>query len=202
MVKANENAKSERSKTNDNCDDQRSGRPEWDDYWSEIAEAIKKRSSDPDCQVGAVIVKANVLLSTGYNGFARDVQHLARRLQKQDDEKLRWMCHAEQNAIYNAARVGASIEGATIYTTKFPCLYCTNAIVQTGIQAIYTTDTKPYNDSILGDHGERVIHVLSETNVRIEAPNCDLYLSTVSAGSGRHQSNGRSSNGKGRKTRK
>lgn len=202
MVQKRNQKKQEQNISVQGCDNVPSDRPDWDKYWCDIAKAVTERSPDPHCQVGAVIVKGNVLLSTGYNGFARDVQHLAHRLYKEDDEKLRWMCHAEQNAIYNAARVGISIEGATIYTTKFPCLYCTNAIVQTGIQVIYTTDTKTYRDTILGDHGERVFHVLSETNVRIEAPNLELRLSVSTAENGRHQSNGKKSNGKGRTTRK
>jgi deoxycytidylate deaminase len=110
------------------------------------------------------------------------------------------MCHAEQNAIFNAAGVGISIEGATIYTTKFPCLYCTNAIVQTGIQTIFTTATKTYSDSVLGDHGERVFHVLSETNVRIEAPNLKDRLLMVGTENGHHTSNGHKPNGRRRKS--
>lgn len=152
---------------------QTDARPDWDDYWVAIAEAVKTRSNDPSCQVGAVIVRNNVLLSTGYNGLARGVQHRERRLLKEPGrpEKLRWMCHAEQNAIYNAARTGASLEGATIYTTKFPCLICTNAIVQAGIASVHTRDTKAYDDDLLKDDGSRVVSVLLETGVRLVAPN-------------------------------
>lgn len=151
----------------------RGDRPGWDHYWVSIAEVVKTRSNDPSCQVGAVIVRANnILVSTGYNGFARGVQHHERRLVKEpgSPEKLRWMCHAEQNAIYNAARVGVSVEGATIYTTKFPCLICTNAIVQAGIVRVYTLDTKPYDDDLVADDGSRVISVLLEAGVKLEAP--------------------------------
>jgi len=154
--------------------DQTNGdRMSWDEYWIEIAQVVKIRSTDPKTKVGAVIVKENVLISTGYNGFARDVQHHECRTIKETDnpEKLRWMCHAEQDAIYNAARVGVSVAGAKIYTTKFPCLICTNAIVQAGIIGIYTVDTKPYDDNLTKDDGRRVYQILSETNVRLEAPN-------------------------------
>lgn len=157
----------------DDDDEDRGGRPSWDDYWIEIAEVVKTRSNDPSCQVGAVIVRGNnILVSTGYNGFARGVQHHERRLVKEpgSPEKLRWMCHAEQNAIYNAARVGVSVEGATIYTSKFPCLICTNAIVQAGIVRVHTRDTKPYDDDLVADDGSRVITVLLEAGVKLEAP--------------------------------
>jgi deoxycytidylate deaminase len=89
------------------------------------------------------------------------------------------MCHAEQNAIYNAARIGASIEGATIYTTKFPCLNCTYAIVQSGIKTIYTPDKKPYDDRQTKDDGRRVFQVLTETNVNLKCPNLVATLAVI-----------------------
>lgn len=54
-----------------------------------------------------------------------------------------WMVHAEANAIFNAARVGISLNGATIYVTKFPCIMCANAIIQVGIKRLYTLDLDP-----------------------------------------------------------
>jgi dCMP deaminase len=161
-------------------------RPDWDDYWINIAKAVSDRSSDPNCKVGAVIVKENVLVSTGYNGFARDVQHYDRRTMKKsgDPEKLRWMCHAEQNAIYNAARVGVSTNGATIYSTKFPCLLCTHAIVQAGIKEIFTPDFKTYDDELIDDDGRRVLQVLAETHVRMNSPNLRTTIAVINNGNG------------------
>lgn len=57
------------------------------------------------------------------------------------DEKLRVICHAENNAIMNAARIGVALQGAAIYVTKFPCLACCNAIIQAGVKKIYTPTT-------------------------------------------------------------
>jgi dCMP deaminase len=159
-------------------------RPEWDDYWMLVAHAIRTRSTDQDCQVGAVIVKDKVLISTGYNGLARGVEHHERRIRADGDGKikigkLKWMCHAEQNAIYNAARLGVEVSGSTIYTTKFPCLACTNAIVQSGIVAIYTCDCKTYQDDLMEDGGEHVIQVLLESGVRLKTPNIATLLVDV-----------------------
>lgn len=156
-------------------------RPDWDEYWVSIAQAVRARSNDPSCKVGAVIVRGNVLLTSGYNGLARGVAHRERRLIKEpgSPEKLRWMCHAEQNAIYNAARLGVAVEGAMIYTTKFPCLLCANAIIQAGIASIYTPDTKPYDDELVQDDGRRVYQVLIEAGVKLTAPNLETDITVV-----------------------
>src|SRR5580692_291788 len=113
----------------------------WDKYFLYMAAAVSIKSKDRTCRVGAVIVSAsNVVLSTGFNGLARGVYDDKEILDDKDkrDDKLRVMCHAEQNAILNAARIGIAVEGATIYVTKFPCLACCNGIIQAGITRIYT----------------------------------------------------------------
>ena len=50
--------------------------------------------------------------------------------------KYKWTEHAERNAIYNAARIGMSLKGCTIYVTHLPCADCTRAIVQVGIKRV------------------------------------------------------------------
>jgi dCMP deaminase len=182
----------------------RNERPKWEEYWIDLAEAVMRRSTDEDCQVGAVIVRDNVLISTGYNGLARGVQHHEYRTKKAQNskmEKLRWMCHAEQNAIFNAARLGVSVEDATIYTTKFPCLICTNAIVQAGIKLIYTTDKITYDDEITQDDGRRVFCVLVEAGVRLIAPNFTMTPGPMEPGPGNHGNNGGVAGGLGRRHR-
>src|SRR4030095_13851362 len=124
-------------------------------------------------QVGAVIVreKDHIILSTGYNGPARGVLDLPNRLETRE-EKLRWVCHAETNAIYNAARIGLSIEGATIYVTKFPCVACSSAIVQVGIVRVFSYDTKPWKHDPFDDGcGTRSFAVLREAGVIVHTPN-------------------------------
>ena len=97
---------------------------DWDQYFLDIARAVAWKSKDPKCQVGAVIVSEDQLvLATGFNGLARGVFD-AEDLLQDAKEKLRWICHAETNAIFNAARTGASLKGCTIFVTKFPCLVC------------------------------------------------------------------------------
>lgn len=101
----------------------------WDEYFMWIATAAQIKSKDTRCAVGAVIVsKDHVVLATGFNGMPRGV-HDDKDLLDDADEKIKVICHAEQNAILNAARMGVAVEGATIYVTKFPCLACCNSIV-------------------------------------------------------------------------
>lgn len=64
------------------------------------------------------------------------------RLLDNADEKIKIICHAEANAIFNAARRGVTLQGASIFVTKFPCLACCNAIIQAGITRISTHDKK------------------------------------------------------------
>jgi dCMP deaminase len=149
---------------------------DWDQYFVGVAEAVKRKSKDPRCQVGAVIVSPDqLLLSAGFNGLARGVFD-DEDLLTNVEEKLKWICHAEMNAIFNAARTGVSLTGCTIYVTKFPCFACCNAIAQAGIKRIYTLDDKYWGDDAID--GDRVAKphsrkpaLLKQAGVRVDAPN-------------------------------
>jgi dCMP deaminase len=96
----------------------------WDRRFLELAAHIGSWSKDQSAKTGCVIVGPDRLIrSVGYNGFVRGV----------DDEvdsrherpaKYSWTEHAERNAIYNAARIGISLAGATCYVNWFPCADC------------------------------------------------------------------------------
>jgi dCMP deaminase len=146
----------------------------WDEYFLHIARAVSIKSKDPKCPVGAVIVtKENIILSTGFNGLARGVHDNDETL-LDPAEKLKVICHAENNAIINAARVGGRpLEGATIYVTKFPCLACCNAIVQAGIDRIYTHDDRFWDDDPADQDHSRKMRVIRESRLDVDAP----YLS-------------------------
>ena len=140
----------------------------------DIAVAASKKSKDPKCKVGAVIVRDEVIATTGFNGFARDLSDDTDLL-ADVEEKLKWMCHAEFNAIMNAARHGTALHGTTIYVTKFPCFACCNAIIQAGIEAIYTLDKKFWDDDpVDGDH-TRKIAALAQAGIKVTAPNHPHY---------------------------
>ena len=118
----------------------KSARPSWDEYFLEIAKVVAKRSTCDRAHVGAVIAKNKVILSTGYNGAPRGLAHC-------DDighEIVAGHCirtiHAEANAIAQAARNGAPIEGATIYLTISPCYDCFKMMINAGIKEVIYKD--------------------------------------------------------------
>ena len=143
----------------------------WDEYFLNIAKAVSIKSKDPKCPVGAVIVSQdNILLSTGFNGLARGVNDDEQTL-LDAAEKLKVICHAEDNAIVNAARVGGRpLQDTAIYVTKFPCLACCNAIIQAGIKRIYTHDDSFWNDDPVDDDHSRKKRVLHEARIEVDAP--------------------------------
>jgi dCMP deaminase len=142
----------------------------WDQYFLYMATAASIKSKDSRCRVGAVIASQNnVVLSTGFNGLARGV-HDDESILENPDEKLKVICHAEQNAILNAARIGIALEGASIFVTKFPCLACCNTIIQAGITRIYTHDSWYWNDDPFDQDHSRKRKILRQTHVRVDAP--------------------------------
>lgn len=120
-------------------------RPDWDEYFMQMAELTAKRSTCLRRQVGAVIVKDKHIIATGYNGAPKGLPHceelggcLREKLGVPSGERheLCRALHAEQNAIIQAATLAQSIEGATIYVTHQPCIICAKMIINAGIQRV------------------------------------------------------------------
>lgn len=106
----------------------------WTEYFMEIAKISARRSKDPNTQVGACIVDdKNRILGIGYNGFPRGCSDDVFPWSK--PEKYLYVCHAEMNAIFNTTQMN-HINGATLYTTLFPCNECAKHIIQAGIKKI------------------------------------------------------------------
>lgn len=98
-----------------------------------------------DRHVGAVIVKNNRVLTTGYNGAPAGIKSCKEKgfcLRQQLNipsgtrHELCYAVHAEQNAIIQAARLGISLEGSTLYVTHQPCVICARMIINSGISRI------------------------------------------------------------------
>jgi len=130
-------------------------RPDWNDYFMAFANLAATRASCVRRRVGAVIVKDNMVLTTGYNGAPRGMAHAAEvgclrdRLgvpSGQRHELCRGL-HAEQNAIIQAARHGLSIAGGTLYCTTHPCVICLKMVINAGLVAVYYTEG--YADEIV-----------------------------------------------------
>lgn len=141
----------------------------WDEYWYEGAYWASRKSIDRACPVGALIVKDRVMIASGYNGPARGMFDDPLLLGNKP-EKLRWICHAEVNAIFNAARQGLRVAGSTLYVTRFPCFACCNAMLQVGIVRVYTKDDWYMNgDPVDGDHA-RKRSLLRQSRIEVAAP--------------------------------
>ena len=143
-------------------------RPSWDEYFMQMAELTAKRSTCLRRKVGAIIVKDKHIIATGYNGAPKGLPHC-------DDlggcyrEKLgvpsgqrHELCralHAEQNAIIQAATLGQSIEGGTIYVTHQPCVICAKMIINAGIKKIYIKESYPDKmaEDIIKESGIEVV---------------------------------------------
>jgi len=141
-------------------------RPNFDEYFMKIAKIVATRSTCLRRQVGAVIVKDNHILSTGYNGAPKGFRHCEEvgcireklGIPKGQRHELCRGLHAEQNAIIQAAVFGVSIKGATIYTTHFPCSVCMKMLVNAEIKEIvYLND---YPDDLAKQ-------ILKESNIKV-----------------------------------
>lgn len=119
-------------------------RPSNDEYFMQMARLVSTRSTCLRRKVGAVIVKDKRVLSTGYNGSPKGTRHCEElgciRVQMNIPSGTRHeLCrgvHAEQNAVTQAAYFGVSVNGATIYTTTFPCSMCAKILINAGIREI------------------------------------------------------------------
>ncbi len=137
-------------------------RPSWDEYFMLQAELAKLRSNCISRQVGAVIVRNNRQIATGYNGtppgmkncFEGGCERCMMRIKGKIDSGIsldRCLCnHAEANAIMHCAILGieAGAEGASLYTTLVPCLECTKMAITIGIRRFVCLET--YSETDLG----------------------------------------------------
>ncbi|HSR88776.1 MAG TPA: dCMP deaminase family protein [Candidatus Udaeobacter sp.] len=119
----------------------------WDECFMRMAHVIAERSKDPSSQVGAVIANQNnVVVGIGYNGFPRGIDNEKFPWEREGgflDTKYAYVCHAEENAIYNA---NASVKEGKIYSTLFPCNECVKAMIQNGITEVIFESDK-YHDA-------------------------------------------------------
>jgi dCMP deaminase len=141
-------------------------RPDNDTYFMGMAQLISTRSTCVRRQVGAVIVKDKRVLTTGYNGSPKGTKHCEDLGCIRDQQNIpsgtrHELCrgvHAEQNAVIQAAYFGISIDGATIYTTTYPCSMCSKILINAGIREIV------YADSYMDDLSRRLFE---ETNITV-----------------------------------
>ena len=119
-------------------------RPDWDEYFLDIAELVSRRSTCRRRSVGAVLVKERRILATGYNGAPTGLRHCLdlgclREQNNVPSGERHELCrglHAEQNSIIQAALHGVSVREATLYCTNHPCVICAKMIINAGVAKV------------------------------------------------------------------
>lgn len=142
----------------------------WDARFIELAHTVAKWSScfQANRKIGAVIVRDKRIITTGYNGAPSGIKSCVEKgyclrqklkIPSGTQHEICYAVHAEQNAIVQAAKLGISIEGATLYCTHQPCVICAKMIINAGIvRVIYSS----------GYPDEFSLQLFSEANVSVE----------------------------------
>ena len=129
------------------------------DYFMGIADLTSKLSYAKRLHVGAVIVKGNQIIGTGYNGMPTGWENNCELTLEDGTLKTKpEVLHAESNAIAKVSRSTESSEGATLFCTHAPCIDCAKLIYQAGISTVY------YREQYRDDSGLRF---LSQGNVNV-----------------------------------
>lgn len=134
-------------------------KPKFIEYYMKIAEVTSGLSYAKRLQVGAVIVKDNQILATGYNGMPSGWENVCETIEQDGSTKTKpEVLHAETNAIAKVAQSTESSNGATLFCTHAPCIECAKLIYQSGINTVY------YRDHYRSDAGLKFLE-LSGVNV-------------------------------------
>jgi len=110
----------------------------WHERFIKLAHEVSEWSKDPSTKVGCVLVKNKRVISTGYNGFPKNISDSFDRLMDRE-QKYEITVHAEVNAITTAALHGVSTEEATAYITFNPCSRCASVLINAGIDSVYVS---------------------------------------------------------------
>ena len=150
-------------------------RTNWHTYFMDIARAASTRATCDRLKVGAVIVKDNRILTTGYNGSLPGMPHCDEVGHLVKDGHCVRTVHAEQNAVLQAARFGISLAGATCYCTFKPCLACLKTLLGAGVtrivyEKIHGNEKSYFGESeLLGDTAKTLFASLDQAVTEEEA---------------------------------
>ncbi len=126
-------------------------RPSWDHYFLKMAYLVAERSTCLRHHVGAILVKERHVLTTGYNGAAKNTPDCLElgclrdqlNIPSGERHEICRAIHAEQNAIIQAGIHGVAINGATLYCTHSPCIICAKMIANAGIKRVVIGSNYP-----------------------------------------------------------
>jgi dCMP deaminase len=135
-----------------------------DEYNMGIAIAVREKANCLGRKVGAVLVKENRIISTGYNGTPEGVDNCLEggcvRCSKREQfapsvgYDVCICVHAEENALITAARFGISVDGAIAYSTMRPCFTCTRVLFQAKVQGIFYLHDWKHPEAALNEQYE------------------------------------------------
>lgn len=142
----------------------------WDKRFLDMTKLVGSWSSciKDNRHVGAIIVKNKRILTTGYNGAPSGIKSCTERgecirirdgVQSGTRAEYCYAVHAEQNALIQAAKLGISVDGATLYCTHQPCSMCTRLIINAGIKRVVYAEGYP---------DEFSLRLFNESNVLLE----------------------------------
>jgi dCMP deaminase len=116
----------------------------FDQRYIEMAEIWAKNSYCKRRQVGALLVKDNMIISDGYNGTPSGFENVC----EENGVTKPYVLHAEANAISKVAKSGNNSLGATLYVTASPCIECAKLIIQSGIKRVVYKDEYRLTDGV------------------------------------------------------
>lgn len=138
----------------------------FDDLFMGIVELLEKRTTCVRKSVGAILVKNNIMLSTGYNGSPSKLEHcfklgcLREKLKIPSGQRIE-ICravHAEQNALIQCALKQTDTSDSVLYCSYSPCVTCAKLLIQARIKKIVFRDI--YDD-------ELAFKILREANIEL-----------------------------------
>ena len=140
-----------------------------------IAELVGSRATCSRGRSGCVIVREKRILVTGYVGSPAGLEHcdsIGHEMHKvlNDDGSESEHCvrtvHAEQNAISQAAKIGISVDGATLYCHMTPCYTCAKILINSGIKKVVAA--KDYH------RGQRTKQIFDQSGVKLQILNKEV----------------------------
>jgi dCMP deaminase len=136
-------------------------RPSWDNYFMAAVRIVAARSNCDRLYAGAVLVKNNRIIATGYNGAPPGLPGCDKVGHLMEEGHCVRTIHAEHNSLLQAARSsGPTADGATMYTKYSPCIHCAKYIIAAGVHRVVMD--KIYRNP-------QAIDLLKEAGVNVEA---------------------------------
>ena len=142
----------------------------WDHRFMQMTDVIAQWAScyKSNRKMGAVIVRDKRILTTGYNGAPAGIKTCVERgeclreklgIASGTRAELCYAVHAEQNALIQAAKLGLSVQGATMYVTYSPCVICAKLIINAGIARVIYREEYPdsFSKELLQEAGVELI---------------------------------------------